>query len=140
MWSLPLQPRALPVRPAILTSSQSDRPCAEFTPKTLLAELNHLSTYNLPLDHPEVKAGVDFLIANGHDFGTAYAWFRTARSFPLLPYDEPSLLENAVMAPDSQPTWWLEKPPSNFHLPDLRRYDHHLMESVYDYRDVVQGM
>ena len=137
---MPLQPRAPEPKPAILTSAQSDRSCLEFTPKTLLAELNRLSKYDLPLEHQEVKAGINFLITNGHDLGTAYAWFRTARYFPALPYGEPSMLDNAIRPSNANSTRQFGKPPSRFHLPDLSKYDLHLMAASYDNRDVVQGM
>jgi len=64
----------------ILEAHQAVEPCSHYTPQALLAYLNSLTGYNLPLGHgePHLESGLNILISQDHDFGTAYAWFRTA--------------------------------------------------------------
>lgn len=69
----------------VLTGSQADEPCNQYTPTELLDQLNVLTGYELLMEEPNLRKGLELLISGHHDFGRAYAWFRTA--FILMELD-----------------------------------------------------
>jgi len=108
------------VEPAILTPEQADQSCVEFTHQTLLSKLNQLSGLDLPMEYKGVRSGIEHLIFERHDIGTAYAWFRTAcQSTRPFAFPEDSWFRGG--------------------LPDLSEYGPHLMEAACDDRDIVRS-
>ncbi|KAF8446950.1 hypothetical protein BGX38DRAFT_615525 [Terfezia claveryi] len=68
-----------------LTPEQANEPCINYTPITLLTKLNALTGYELLMEERNLGEGLAQFISGPHDFGIAYAWFRTAFSFIQLP-------------------------------------------------------
>ena len=63
----------------ILTTQEADRLCRDFTEEGLLLALNSSTSLNLTLEDTNVRKGMEILRGEyRHDFGTAYAWFKTA--------------------------------------------------------------
>jgi len=70
-----------------LTPEQANEPCNNYTPSTLLTKLNALTGYELLIGERNLDEGLAQFTSNSatHDFGLAYAWFRTTFSFIELP-------------------------------------------------------
>ena len=68
-----------------LTPDQANEPCNNYTPSTLLAKLNALTGYELLMEERNLDEGLAQFTSGTHDFGLAYAWFRTTFSFIELP-------------------------------------------------------
>jgi len=63
----------------ILTAEEADQPCRNFTEEELLSALNSSTGLSLTMEDTNVRRGIEVLLGEyGHDFGTAYAWFKTA--------------------------------------------------------------
>ncbi|KAF8465979.1 hypothetical protein BDZ91DRAFT_849110 [Kalaharituber pfeilii] len=67
----------------VLTPEQQDEPCDGLDHETLLLKLNALTGYQLSMNSPNLSTGLNLLINESHDFGIAYAWFRTAFIFKM---------------------------------------------------------
>jgi len=98
----------------ILTPERANQPCNSFTEEALLSALNDSAGLSLTMEDTNVRKGIEILGKYEHDFGTAYAWFKTA-----------SVLEKVSLGRNFQVNEKLRT------LPNLENYDESLTTRIH---------
>jgi len=109
------RPSILNFVPELLKNHKANILCSQFTPLELLEALNKSVGISLTMSDKNVETGISILISSSHDYGTAYAWFRTAVN--IQEYQE-SISQLHIL------------PRTLRGLPDLSDYDTSLMTRI----------